>query len=142
MEEALKRTMNEQEPPNEKTTERREALTTLQQFQFSMEHAPDAVFFMTRDAGFSYVNEQACRSLGYTRDELLSLKLWEIDPIFPKARWEEIIESRVDTVHTETLHRRKDGIIFPVEVSARHLWLGEDEFHVAFVRDISERKQI
>src|SRR5579884_2208265 len=126
----------------EDLTARKQAEEALHRFQFSMEHAPDAVFFMTRDAGFSYVNEQACRSLGYTRDELLSLKLWEIDPVFPKARWEEIIESRVDTVHTETLHRRKDGIIFPVEVSARHLWLGEDEFHVAFVRDISERKQI
>src|SRR5579884_2527440 len=107
MEEALKRTMNEQEPRNEKTTERREALTTLQQFQFSMEHAPDAVFFMTRDAGFSYVNEQACRSLGYTRDELLSLKLWEIDPIYPRERWEKVWkqgrQDRVDAVHLETL---------------------------------------
>ncbi|MDC4228036.1 MAG: response regulator [Candidatus Manganitrophus sp.] len=97
---------------------------------------------MTRDAGFSYVNEQACRSLGYTRDELLNLKLWDIDPVFPKERWAEIIQTRIDTVHTETLHRRKDGAIFPVEVSARHLWHGDDEFHVAFVRDISERKQI
>jgi PAS domain S-box-containing protein len=123
-------------------TERKRAEEVLHRFQFSMEHAPEAVFFMTRDAGFSYVNEQACRSLGYTRDELLHLKLWNIDPVFPKERWEEIIEGRVGTVHTETLHRRKDGVIFPVEVSARHLWIREDEFHVAFVRDITERKQI
>ncbi|TAK02544.1 MAG: PAS domain S-box protein [Candidatus Manganitrophaceae bacterium] len=126
----------------EDLTERKRAKEELQRFQFSMEHAPEAVFFMTRDAGFSYVNEQACRSLGYTHEELLSLKLWDIDPIFPKARWEEIIQSRIGTVHAETLHRRKDGVIFPVEVSARHLWHGNDEFHVAFVRDISERKHI
>ncbi|MCG3117142.1 MAG: PAS domain S-box protein [Candidatus Manganitrophus sp. SA1] len=126
----------------EDLTERKQAKEALQRFQFSMEHAPDAVFFMTREAGFSYVNEQACRSLGYTRDALLSLKLWDIDPVFSKERWEEIIQNRIDTVHTETLHRRKDGVVFPVEVSARHLWHGDDEFHVAFVRDISERKQI
>jgi PAS domain S-box-containing protein len=126
----------------EDLTERKQAKEALQRFQFSMEHAPDAVFFMTREAGFSYVNEQARRSLGYTRDELLSLKLWDIDPVFSKERWEEIIQNRIDTVHTETLHRRKDGVVFPVEVSARHLWHGDDEFHVAFVRDISERKQI
>ncbi|WDT75949.1 MAG: PAS domain S-box protein [Candidatus Manganitrophus sp.] len=126
----------------EDLTERKQAKEALQRFQFSMEHAPDAVFFMTREAGFSYVNEQACRSLGYTRDELLSLKLWDIDPVFPKERWGEIIQTRIDTVHTETLHRRKDGVVFPVEVSARHLWHGDDAFHVAFVRDISERKQI
>ncbi|MCG3113771.1 MAG: PAS domain S-box protein [Candidatus Manganitrophus sp. SB1] len=126
----------------EDLTERKQAKEALQRFQFSMEHAPDAVFFMTREAGFSYVNEQACRSLGYTRETLLSLKLWDIDPVFSKERWEEIIQNRIDTVHTETLHRRKDGVVFPVEVSARHLWHGDDEFHVAFVRDISERKQI
>lgn len=126
----------------EDLTERKRAEEALQRFQFSMEHAPEAVFFMTRNAGFSYVNEQACRSLGYTRDELISLKLWDIDPVFPKERWEEIIQNRVDTVHVETQHRHKDGTIFPVEVSARHIWLGNDEFHVAFVRDISKRKQI
>ncbi|MDC4223022.1 MAG: PAS domain S-box protein [Candidatus Manganitrophus sp.] len=125
--------------------ERKRVEEALQRFQFSMEHAPDAVFFMTRDAGFSYVNEQACRSLGYTREELLSLKLWDIDPIYPKERWKQvwaqILEDKTDSVkHIETLHRRKDGLVFPVEVSAEHLWLGNDEFHVAFVRDISERK--
>ena len=125
--------------------ERKRVEEALQRFQFSMEHAPDAVFFMTREAGFSYVNEQACRSLGYTRDELLSLKLWDIDPIYPKERWKQvwaqILEDKTDSVHIETLHRRKDGLVFPVEVSAEHLWLGNDEFHVAFVRDISERKR-
>jgi PAS domain S-box-containing protein len=126
----------------EDLTERKRAEEALHRFQFSMEHAPEAVFFMTRDAGFSYVNEQACRSLGYSRDELMSLKLWDIDPVFPRERWEEIMRERVGTVHTETQHRRKDGAIFPVEVSARHLWLGDDEFHVAFVRDLTKRKQI
>ena len=96
----------------EDLTERKRAEEALLRFQFSMEHAPEGVFFMTRDAGFSYVNEQACRSLGYTRDELLGLKLWDIDPVFPKEQWEEIMQSRIGTVHTETLHRRKDGVIF------------------------------
>jgi len=128
---------------NIKRKQMEEAL--LHRFQFSMEHAPDAVFFMTRDAGFSYVNQQACRSLGYTRDELLRLKLWDIDPIYPKERWEKVWtqhpEVQTGKAHLETLHRRKDGTLFPVEVSAEHLWLGDDEFHVAFVRDISQRKQ-
>lgn len=157
---ALKRTMSESEQQirertdelvrinralQEENAERERAEEALKRFQFSMEHAPDAVFFMTRNAGFSYVNEQACRSLGYTREELLSLKLWDIDPIYPKERWERIWaqrqEEQVGSVHLETLHRRKDGTVFPVEVSAEHLWLRDDEFHVAFVRDISQRKR-
>ncbi|MBI3596737.1 MAG: PAS domain S-box protein [Nitrospirae bacterium] len=124
---------------------RKRAEEALQLYQFSMENAPEGVFFMTRDAGFSYVNEQACRSLGYTRDELMSLKLWDIDPVFAKKSWDEIWtqpqENPVGTIHIETFHRRKDGVIFPVEVSAKHLWLGNHEFHVAFVRDITERRR-
>lgn len=123
----------------------RQAEEALQMYQFSLEHAPEGVFFMTRDAGFSYVNEQACRSLGYTRDELMRLKLWDIDPIYPKENWEKTWtqrqEEQIVTVHVETLHRRKDGVVFPVEVSAKHLWFGDHEFHVAFVRDITERKK-
>ena len=44
--------------------------------------------------------------------------------------------------HLETFHRRKDGVTFPIEVFSKHLWLGEYEFHVAFVQDISERRQV
>lgn len=122
-------------------SDRKQAEESLHMYQFFMEHAPDAVFLMTIDGGFSYVNDKACRSLGYTRQELMGLKVWDIDPVFPKARWDTIIASKVDTVFTETLHRRKDGVVFPVEVSAKHLWLAEKDHHVAFVRDISERKQ-
>ena len=126
-------------------TLRNQAEEALQRFQFSIEHAPDAVFFITRDAGFSYVNEQACRSLGYTRDELLGLRIWDIDPIYPRKRWERVWaqrqEDEAEAVALETLHRRKDGTIFPVEVTAEHLRLGDDEFHVAFVRDITGRKR-
>jgi PAS domain S-box-containing protein len=126
-------------------TGRKRAEEALQVYRFSMEHAPEGVFFMTCDAGFSYVNEQACRSLGYTRDEMMRLKLWDIDPVFPKERWETIWTQRqgdsINAIRLESLHRRKDGAVFPVEVSAKHLWLGDHEFHVAFVRDITEHKR-
>lgn len=114
-------------------------------YRFAIEQAPDAVFWMDQSGRFPYVNEQACRSLGYTREELARLYLWEIDPIFPKERYEEEWASyrkgQLGTQHIETCHRRKDGSVFPVEVASKHFWLGDAEFHVAFVRDISERKR-
>jgi PAS domain S-box-containing protein len=125
-------------------TERKQVEKALKMSQITIEYAPEGIFFMTRDAGFSYVNEQACRSLGYPRDELLSLKLWDIDPVYPKENWEAVWtqhrRDQVDTLHADTIHRRKDGVDIPVEVSAKHLWLGDDEFHVAFVRDVTEKK--
>ena len=54
----------------------------LRRFQHSVESSPDAVFWMNAEGRFSYVNEQACRSLGYSRDELAQLHLWDIDADF------------------------------------------------------------
>jgi PAS domain-containing protein len=34
------------------------------------------------------VSKNACRSLGYTREELLQLYLWDIDPVYPKELWD------------------------------------------------------
>ena len=127
-------------------TERKRVEQDLQKFEFSIDQASDAIFWMTREAGFSYVNEQACRSLGYTREELMQLHLWDIDPVFPKERWDaewkQFQENRQGGAqHLETFHRRKDGRVFPVSISSKHLWFGHTELHVAVARDITERKQ-
>jgi PAS domain S-box-containing protein len=128
-------------------TERRKAEEALRMFRFLIDQAPIHISWMNKDAGFSYANDQACRSLGYSREEMLRLHLWDIDPIYPKERWESNWEEYQQDrqgggEHLETLHRRKDGVDFPVEVSSKHLWFGDNELHVAFVRDISERKKM
>ena len=128
-------------------TERKRAEENLQMFQYSNDQASVAIYWMNSDTKHLYVNDQACRSLGYTREELLDMCLWDIDPIYPKEQWyrnlEKYRENRQGgSEHVETFHRRKDGTIFPVEVFSRHLWLGENEFHVAFVQDITARKKV
>jgi PAS domain S-box-containing protein len=131
----------------EDITERKKAEEALQMFRYSNDHASVAIFWMNRDAEYFYVNNEACRSLGYPREELLSMSLWDIDPIYPKERWYKNLEQyqvyrQGGGEHVETFHCRKDGVIFPVEVFSQHLWLGENEFHVAFVQDITERRQV
>jgi PAS domain S-box-containing protein len=127
-------------------TERKRAEQALQMFQYTVDRASDAIQWLNRDGGFEYVNDQACRSLGYAREELMRLRLWDIDPVFPKQRWDaEWQEFQVGkqggTARVESLHRRKDGTFFPVDVTAKHLWFGDRELHVALVRDITERKR-
>jgi len=70
-------------------TERKRAEEALQMFQYTIDRARDAVQWLNREGGFEYVNEQACRSLGYTREELMQLHLWDIDPIYPRERWDK-----------------------------------------------------
>ena len=124
---------------------RKKGEEALRMFRFAIEQASDAIFWMNRDAGFAYVNDQACRSLGYTREELMALHLWDIDPVFPKdrwaAEWAAYQKDRIGSQHHETLHRRKDGGVFPVEVSAKHIWVGDQELHLAFVRDITDHRR-
>jgi len=125
---------------------RRQDILALKLTQFTIDNAADAVFWMESNGGFSYINSEACRTLGYTREELLKLKLWDIDPSFPKERlaavWKMYGKGELESQQMETSHQRKDGTLFPVEVVAKHMWFGDKELHVAFVRNISDRKII
>ncbi len=127
-------------------TARKSAEQRLQMFQYTTEQASDAIFWLNRDAKFIYVNEQACRSLGYTREELLALELWDVDPVYRLEQWEEVWENyhaaHIDLrQNIETVHRRKDGSSFPVQVSTSQIYFGDQELQVAVVRDITARKR-
>lgn len=114
------------------------SISTL--FRHTIEQSPQAVFWLNRHGQFEYVNKQACKSLGYTREELLSLYLWDIDPDYHKERWGPHWEEMGKfTKHTfETNHVTKDGHIFPIEVTAYQIDIEGEEFHAAFVNDITE----
>lgn len=124
-------------------TEKRKTDEVLRRFRFSIEQASEAIFWINEEGRFLFVNDQACHSLGYSASELESLHLWDIDPDFPAERWAEQWE-RMKSDHKqvfETRHQRKDGRIFPVEVSASQCLFNNEENHVAFVRDITIRKE-
>ena len=68
-------------------TDRRLMEETLHLTQFSTDRGADAAFWMESDARFFYVNEQACRSIGYSEQELLTMTVHDIDPNFPREAW-------------------------------------------------------
>ena len=61
----------------------------LQFAQFWVDHAREAAFWISSDGLFQYVNNAACPLLGYSREELLSMSLHNIDPNYPRESWEE-----------------------------------------------------
>lgn len=111
--------------------------------QFSIEHAADPVFWINRDSDILYVNDRASQGLGYSRDELLKMKISDIDPEFPPEKWPyhwaELKERHSFTF--ESKHRKKDGTLFPVEVTVNFLEFHGEEYNFAFARDITERKK-
>ncbi len=123
-------------------SERREAEQALRLAQFSVDHASDAVFWLDPDARFIYANIAACKRLGYSREELLSMTVHDIDPNFPAedwpAHWEEL--KRRGSITLLSRHRAKDGRVFPVELTVNYLEFAGKQYNCAFARDIAERK--
>lgn len=124
-------------------TERERAEDMLQLMRLSIMRASDSVFWILPNGRFVNANDQACRSLGYTRDELLSMSVWDIDPRFPPEKWPShwVRTRQLKKRHFETKHRRKDGVTFPVEITANHIECHGQEYDFAFARDITERKR-
>ena len=114
----------------------------LQQTQFSLDHAPDGVYWIDENARFIYTNLWNCKLLGYSREELLSMTIVDISPAVPTV---EFFKSNIAPNITEsgiTFERellRKDGSTLAVEVSARLLIYEGERLICAYIRDISER---
>ncbi len=88
------------------------------------------------------VNETACRDLGYSREELLSMSIYDIDPGLNSDTTKMIEAQKQESgvARFETTHRRKDGSIFAVEVSVGFVTL-DRSYGLCIVRDISERRR-
>jgi len=124
-------------------TERRRAEEQLRLTQFSLEHASDPVFWMDSQGRIVYANAAACRSLGHSQEELLSLSIPDINPTVSTEIWTALWEKvKVQGSRTfETSHRTKEGKVFPIEVTTNYLQFDGKEYAFAFARDITERKQ-
>ncbi len=124
-------------------TERKQVEQTLQLAQFSLDHSADEILWIGADKRFLYVNNAASQILGYTRDELLTMTIADINPVFPMEIWDKHWQNIQGQGFTklETYHRRKDGTIFPVEVTSTYLERNGKEYICSFIRDITERKQ-
>jgi PAS domain S-box-containing protein len=109
-----------------------------------MEQISDAVYLLDAESGkILNVNDQACRNLGYTRDELLNLSVFDISMTarHPDA-WRNIVAAmRRKPQIIESQHRRYDGSLFPVEINARLIEEDGKPYLVAVARDLTDIRQ-
>ena len=122
---------------------RHEAQEQLRRAQFAMDHAVDAVYWIDPQAKVLYTNEAASAMLGYTPDEFLRMTVHDLNPEFPPAKWPQLWEEtrRKKILSFETVHLAKDGRRIPIDIRVSFLDLCGQEFHCAFVRDLTDRKQ-
>jgi len=120
----------------------RDRIRQIEQLQFAIENANDAVFLTRQNGDIFYVNQSACQQLGYTYDELIRLNVGDINPVItPEIRAQVREDEESGQLRTfETLHLRKDGSVYPVELAYNFASFDGRGFSVTFVRDITERK--
>jgi len=126
-------------------TESRRLQRELEIHNIALNTSTDAVFLQDKSFHFVFVNNTACRSLGYSREELLTMEPFDIDPDLTldmvRMKMESIIKNG-GVFKFEARHRAKDGRIFPVEISTSQFEYEGDVFGLSIVRDITERKRL
>jgi len=125
-------------------THLKEAEAQLRLKSFTLENLAEEVIWPTSDCRVMDVNRVACEKLGYSREELLKLSAPDLDPNYPKdacnQHWAHL--KQAGTLQFESVHRTKEGRIYPVEIVANYLNHDGLEYNCSIVRDITERKQL
>ncbi len=126
-------------------TERQRADAALREgeerFRHLVEQAGEAFFVCHLEGHIVDVNQEACGSLGYEREELLGMPIATIETTFDPAealpRWQAWAPGAA--ISTRGIHRRKDGTTFPVEARVSSFRADGHRFMLALVRDVTER---
>lgn len=112
-------------------------------YQALFNAANDAIFIHDLQGRFLDVNDLACRRLGYSREELLSMSVRDIDAPPLAAAYDEKMEAfvRLGSAVIETKHRSKQGQILSIELSSRVVHLGDRTLVMSVARDVTERER-
>src|SRR5690606_18037041 len=112
--------------------------------EFAAERFSDALYWIAEDGSILYANQTASRMLGYTPAELCALKMYELNLDLDPASWSGMwgLLKASGSRRFEARHRRRDGRVFLVEVDAHFCCVDGEEYSCAFVRDVSERREL
>ena len=119
----------------------RERISEQERFATVLRATSDGFCITGSDTRFLYVNDAWCLMLGYTRDELLSLAISDVNVHLSPDRVLQLLQNVREKGHglIETRHRRKDGTMIDVDISINYY--NKENVYFAFFRDISERKR-
>lgn len=118
-------------------------LALLQHFEYLTKYANDIILLIDREGRIIEANDRAALSYGYTGDELLQLNIKKLRALETRSALDEQLRQveEHNGLVFETIHQRKDGSTFPVEVSSRVIEIEGKKFYQNIIRDISERKE-
>ena len=125
-------------------TDQKEAELALreseQRFRQLFEQADEAIIVHDMEGFILAVNSKACANLGYGKEEMLGMSIGDFDPKafshgVEKRAWHTL------PVTFESVHQRKDGSLFPVEIRLSGITFHEQDLVLSMSSDITERKR-
>ncbi len=131
----------------DEVAERKRATTEILRFKNVLDNTLDMIFmFELESLRFVYVNQGALLSMGYSREELLGMKPFQINPLLSEPEFWRLIAPLLSgeqvSLHFETVYRRKDGTDFPVDIVLQLMRESDgNRLFVAIVRDVTEKKE-
>ncbi|WP_084151586.1 EAL domain-containing protein [Thiomicrorhabdus sp. Milos-T2] len=93
---------------------------------------------------YVYANESASLCTGYTNEEILSLSVYDLNPLLTKDHVKQLkalAGTELDTISNVSMHKRKDGTTYPVYASLQRITYNNRKCYAIFDADISELKQ-
>lgn len=124
-------------------TERNRTQEELARYKFFLDKASEDFYLVKFDGTLAYVNEAVAKSLGYSINELLNMKVQDIDERFDdelmRNHFNELRAKKV--IELETIQVTKTGQRIEKAITTSYMKIGDEEFSVAFGRDITERKR-
>ena len=109
----------------------------------ALERSTEAISIDEADGRIAWVNEAACRLLGRPREQVVGRHTWEVDPNLTRARW-ELLFAVVRAAGRYTAERAVPGGGGPprwIEVAVHPVRLGEREYCVSVMRDVTSRRE-
>jgi diguanylate cyclase (GGDEF)-like protein/PAS domain S-box-containing protein len=124
-------------------TERRKLESSLRLTQLSVDRAADLIHWVDSTGTLLYVSDSTCERHGYSREELLSMTIFDLDPVLTRTTWDALWQDvkREGCLNLESVHVTKSGELFPVEVVRNHVCQGAEEYDFVYARDITRRKK-
>ena len=124
-------------------TERKRTEETLRRYELLAGHSRDIFLFIRRDDGrILEANAAAVNAYGYDHEELLTLSIRDLRaPETVELTETQMSEADAHGILFETVHRRKDGSTFPVEVSSLGATFNGKRMLLSVIRNIAERKR-
>ena len=108
----------------------------------ALTNLPLPVFWFDKDGDFFDVNAIACKAWGYTREEFLQMSIFDVNPNMSPEIWDAHFEAKQKESATfESTHRKKNGEIFPVDITDNFVELEGEIYSCAIIQDITERKK-